>query len=167
MRLIKCKNGHIYDADKLNNCPHCDGVVKNLEQTADTYGKGQSDVPTVVSKKKGNEGNGELETRRQVGLLVAVEGCYTGKTFVIYEGTTRIGRAGNLEISLPLDDAVSGKGHAEILFENGCFELTPLNTSRTVKHNGESISETVRLKDRDIIELGESKFAFVRFDDIY
>lgn len=30
MRLLKCDNGHVYDADKLKNCPHCQGIVKIL-----------------------------------------------------------------------------------------------------------------------------------------
>ena len=29
MNLIKCSNGHYYDGDKFDYCPHCAGVSSN------------------------------------------------------------------------------------------------------------------------------------------
>lgn len=37
MNLTKCNNGHYYDADKFDNCPHCDGgnAVNNMPEMGD------------------------------------------------------------------------------------------------------------------------------------
>lgn len=167
MQLIKCKNGHIYDADKLNNCPHCQGVVKNLDYEADTYGLDQSDVLTEVSESKGRENNANLGTRKHVGILVGNRGNLKGKTFILYEGVNRIGRAGNLEVCLNNEESVSRNGHAEIVYENGCFDLSPMKNDRIVLVNGERINDRIDIKDRDVLTIGECVLTFIKFDDVY
>lgn len=167
MQLVKCKNGHVYDADKLKNCPHCQGIVKNLDRQADSYGEGQADVPTEVSEKKGTGENGMVDLRRNVGLLVQIEGEYAGRSFILYEGLNRIGRAGNLEISLPGEDTVSRNGHAEILYENGYFEIAPVKEDRIVLVNGKQVRAPMELNDRDLVGIGACVFSFVKYDDVY
>ena len=167
MRLIKCENGHIYDADKLKNCPHCHGVVKNIEKDVDTYGKGQTDVPTEVSAKNGNINTTDVEMRKSVGIMVEISGMNVGKAFLIYEGTNKIGRAGNLDVSLPSEDTVSKNGHAEITYNDGCYKIYPSRKDRDVYVNGTLISGAVELKDRDVIGIGECELSFIVFDDVY
>lgn len=167
MRLLKCDNGHVYDADKLKNCPHCQGIVKNIDGDADTYGEGQADVLTEVSAKRGNSTEVDFDMRKNVGIMVETKGLQVGKAFQIYEGMNRIGRAGNLEVSLPAEDTVSRNGHAEIVYENGCFDIYPLKEDRHVYVNGMLIDGPVSLKDRDVISIGECVFSFIIFDDVY
>ncbi len=167
MQLVKCKNGHVYDADKLKSCPHCDGIIKNLDVKVDTYGKGQTDIPTEVSAAKAGVHLDDIEMRKQVGILVAVSGVYEGKAFALYDGINRIGRAGNLEVSLSGDDMVSRTGHASIIFDNGCFDIAPLKSGREVLVNGKSIHEQTKISDRDKIKIGDSIFSLIIFDDVY
>lgn len=167
MRLIKCENGHVYDADKLKNCPHCQGIVKNIEEDVDTYGKGQADVPTEVSAKRGDVSDTDIDMRKNVGLMVETSGKNVGKAFTIYEGMNRIGRAGNMEVSLSSEDTVSRNGHAEIVYESGCFEIYAVKEDRKVYVNGAPICGPVELKDRDVIGIGECEFSFIIYDDVY
>lgn len=47
MNLIKCKNGHYYNADKLDTCPHCAG--ENIKiPVADPEGKDQTAIDTLI-----------------------------------------------------------------------------------------------------------------------
>lgn len=63
MNLTKCKNGHYYDADKYQSCPHCghnsaadDDVTVNMEHTS--FGSGQpqkaQSVPSWNTPTVGN-----------------------------------------------------------------------------------------------------------------
>ena len=166
MRLIKCGNGHVYDRDKLGNCPHCSGVIKRLEYEPDTFGRGQKECTTEVSVKEG-KGSHEVVRCRQVGLLVTKSGKRPGQSYQLYEGTNRIGRAENLEVSLPEEDTISRGGHAEILYQNGSFYLFAVKEQRDVYVNGKRIHSETMLKDRDLITMGECDFVFVKFDDVY
>ncbi|MBR1692238.1 MAG: FHA domain-containing protein [Lachnospiraceae bacterium] len=166
MRLEKCKNGHVYDADKLGSCPHCSGVMKRLEYEPDTFGRNQSGNATEISVK-GQRENLYVKPRRHVGLLVKTKGVDPGKTYALYEGTNRIGRADNLEVSLAEEDTISRNGHAEILYKNGFFLLFPVKEERGVFLNGKKVEGQAELKDRDVLEMGDCRLVFVRFDDVY
>ncbi|MBR1866800.1 MAG: FHA domain-containing protein [Lachnospiraceae bacterium] len=167
MQMIKCKNGHIYDADKLKSCPHCQGNVRNLEQEPNTYGQGQTDVPTEIAASRIYTNAQDRNMRVNVGVLVEISGRDVGRSFILYEGRNRIGRAGNMEVSLPGEDTVSRNGHAEILYEKGCFEIMPVKQDRQVLVNGREVQGVEVLADRDVITIGECMFSFVKFDDVY
>lgn len=166
MRMIKCENGHVFDADKLKNCPHCHGIIKNMDRDVDTYGKDQTDISTEVSAAKGKDNRYEPDIRKHVAVLVETRGRKLGKSYVLYEGSNLLGRAGNLEVSID-EDTISRSGHAEIVYENGIFTIAAIKRDRAVMVNGSRISVQTELKDRDVIGLGECVFSFIRYDDVY
>ncbi len=43
MNLVKCENGHFYNADKLKSCPHCAGIQADIT-VKDITGNKQSDI---------------------------------------------------------------------------------------------------------------------------
>ena len=166
MNVVKCVNGHIYDADKLGNCPYCPGVIRRLEYQPDTFGKNQGDLATEVSVKGEKEAFG-MVARRHVGILVMKKGKRDGQIYNLYEGTNRIGRAENMEVSLPEEDTISRSGHAEILYQKGCFMLFATKKKPDLFLNHKRVNGHAELHDRDHIEAGECEFIFVRFDDVY
>ena len=167
MKMVKCRNGHVYDADKLKYCPHCQGIVKNLDAEPDSYGRGQAEVQTEVSSVDETRNSKIVGNRRNVGLLVETRGNSEGRAYILYEGVNRIGRAGNLEISLPNEDTVSRTGHVEITYDDGCYEMIVSKDTGMVYVNDKCVIEPTLLGDRDVVKIGECVFSFIKFDDVY
>lgn len=166
MRLVKCKNGHVYDTDKLGSCSYCPGIVRRLENEPDVFGKDQAEIATEIAPGKGTE-DPDMRIRKNVGILVKTKGKRTGQAYLLYEGTNRIGRADNLEVSLPEEDTVSRNGHAEIVYQNDSFLLFAVKEGRDVFLNEKRIDRQAELHDRDRVGIGDCDFVFIKFDDIY
>ncbi|MCR5103205.1 MAG: FHA domain-containing protein [Eubacterium sp.] len=168
MKLIKCKNGHIYDADKLASCPHCPGNITNIDNIFDTFGKNQENVSTEISDSE----NRDKLLRKGVGVLVITKGKSVGKAFVIYEGKNTIGREQNMDIPLINEDTVARNGHAVLTCSSSKtdvmnYNIFPTKNDRSVYINGKEIKGQECLKDRDVINIGEVELVLVTYGDVY
>ena len=146
MNLVKCSNGHYYDGEKFESCPHCEGVNSSImnssEATLDmqsfqtasmqtdsitdtvpnTPAIGGTDVTDDIEMTIGigsyyNEEN-HLKVEPVVGWLVCVEGSEFGRSFSLKAGKNFIGRnsAAN-DIIIKGDQSISREKHAIIVYD--------------------------------------------------
>ncbi len=102
-----------------------------------------------------------------VGWLVCIVGKHFGQSFIIGTGNNSIGRNDDNRIVLSMDNRVSRSKHALITYEpkKRNFYLKPGDSSGLTYLNDDYIDESKKLKAKDIIKLGESKFIFVPLCD--
>ena len=98
-----------------------------------------------------------------VGWLVCIAGVEKGRDYRIYGKNNTIGRSDKNDIVMKGDTTISRENHARIGFDpkHNNFHLIPGESTNVLYVNEEPIYVPTVLKDRDIIELGESKFIFV------
>lgn len=133
--------------------------------SAVTSGSPASSESTAVS--------GSVQTARPVnsepvvGWLVCIEGAHIGTSFCIAAGKNSIGRSAANNIILGSDNAVSRDKHAILVYEpkKRNFYIQPGDSSGLTYLNDEYITESKKLTDRDIIEVGNSKLLFIPLCD--
>ena len=98
-----------------------------------------------------------------VGWLVCIQGNHFGDSFNIVAGMNSIGRNDSNRIVLDRDPSVSREKHALITYEpkHRHFYVKPGDSSGLTYLNEEYITETKQIKEKDTIELGNSKFIFI------
>ena len=98
-----------------------------------------------------------------VGILVSVSGPHRGEVFGIYAGLNSIGRSERNRICLRKDFSISREKHSLLTYEPKMrrFYIERGDSSGLTYVNGEFITETTPLKERDYIELGGSTFLFL------
>lgn len=145
--LVQCANGHFYDGDKFESCPHCSKVnVVNdtLDTTVDleiastfnstesmTYpGTGnpskrsndQIDEITDMEKTIGAgvyfNADPRIKNEPVVGWLVCIKGGDFGKSFNLKAGKNFVGRgSGANDVVLKGDQGISREKHAIIIYD--------------------------------------------------
>lgn len=102
----------------------------------------------------------EVRSRRKlVGWLVSYTLDEMGTDFRLYEGRNVIGRKVDCQITIS-DNTVSGQ-HAVVLFRNGKFSVTDMQSSQGTFVNDEDIELDPRyLNDGDTIRIGRTLLKF-------
>lgn len=98
-----------------------------------------------------------------VGWLVCIGGCRFGQCFSIFAGKNAVGRGEENRIVIADDHSISRNKHAFIIYEpkKRDFFIQPGDTDALTYVNEECIFQPRKLSQRDMIELGDSKFMFV------
>ncbi len=98
-----------------------------------------------------------------VGWLVCLKGKSFGNEYRIVAGKNSIGRNSTNEIALDGENSVSREKHAQIIYEprKREFFIKPGESSGLTYLNDESIFDTTKLQDGDILEFGDTKFLLV------
>ncbi len=99
----------------------------------------------------------ELETRRLVGVLAAVEGDLEGQFFAVRDGENLLGRSKQCDVVL--SSPRISREHVAITHANGCFAVHSMPESKPAYVNGE-VTEAAQLSDGDRIKLGTTTFRF-------
>ena len=122
MNLVKCNNGHYYDGDKFDSCPHCKGaagtetvktvamdqptgepsvtvsqtepIEKTVPEVSVSLQKNLDAVKKTVNDTEKTVAFSFLDTKIEpvVGWLVCVEGEEIGKSYNLKSGKNFIGR---------------------------------------------------------------------------
>lgn len=164
VNMVRCPNGHYYDASIYSKCPHCTGIteqIKVCEVCGESYdAKKYTSCPHCQEK-----GTVALFQKNVVGWLVAIKGPHKGKDFRLQTGRNFIGRDDIMDVCLRYDNAVSRNKHAVLLYEpKGCtFFITPGESHELAYLNGEVLLDAKPLKSGDILTLGRSDLMFVPF----
>ena len=147
MNLARCSNGHFYDEDKFEKCPHCGSVDRNDDQTValnrnddKTVALTQGDDPVtskleptslqdaVAKAAGGTPVSGDdsvtvgyydkaIGSEPVVGWLVCIEGAHLGEDFKLKSGRNFIGRSTGMDITIAGDNSVSRDKHAVVVYE--------------------------------------------------
>ena len=190
MNLIKCNNGHYYDGDKFDYCPHCAGIgsndpagdmtvsiditpnqemAKDLDQTEPlTEPKTEAGVMHTIpddTEKTVGFYSSEVGVEPVVGWLVCTEGRYRGQSFNLYHGKNYIGRNSDMDVCLKNDPSVSRNRHAIICYDSKerIFFAQPGESRELFYVNDSVVLTDVQLKDKDRISVGEATLVFVPF----
>lgn len=217
MNLKRCDNGHFYDGDKFQACPHCAAVGGGNAQPTAPYADAGAGYDTVMtepvtmpmyppdnqpvapepmaapmpepSQLQGAGGMSlqdavnrattapvqmqdeektvslyQLKTNTDpvTGWLVCIEGSDFGNSFTLKSGRNFIGRAANMDVVLKGDNSISREKHAILLYEPKRREfIAQAGESRELFYlNEEVVLNPVRLKQHDILTIGNTRLMF-------
>lgn len=123
---------------------------------------------TVQTETERPSSSGQnLSTEPVVGWIVCTDGPHTGISFCLAAGKNTVGRSSSNHIVLSADNAVSREKHATFVYEpkKRNFFIQPGDSSGLTYLNDEYITESCMLKNRDIVEIGNTKLLFVPLCD--
>ena len=186
MKLTKCNQGHFYDADRFETCPHCNSAGQ-VQSTPDSgtinsrkeYLTEKVDVAKPEVKSTPNSlGSAVEDAQKTVGIfkkkagkepvagwLVCIEGEHYGEDFRIKMGRNFVGRSTSMDIVLSKDSHVSREKHSIIVYEpKGNMFIVQAGESKELSYlNDRVILSPQELNPYDVITLGSSKLLFVPF----
>ena len=165
MNMIKCPNGHLYHADKLESCPYCSSQAAGVE-VEDLQGRKQSQVETLIPDKAISASAAQLIHKTVAGWLVVVHGSMKGDFFPLFAGDNHIGRDSTMDIALYQEPTVSRFDHAILSYPSDGKRITLTPGAETRSHTllndtllHPTQSKVLRAYDR--IWLGNCKLVFV------
>jgi WXG100 protein secretion system (Wss), protein YukD/FHA domain len=178
--LIRCENGHYYDAKKHKSCPFCGVDVIDfgprslkIEVVSDEHTRPAGVKIAPTSSAVGDDAvTRPVQLVRDmaridpvVGWLVNVGGPEKGKDYRIRSENNTIGRSKDMYICISGDDSISRERHAVIAFDptRNAFHLSPGEGRGLVYVNGEALLAHKQLAPFDVILLGKTKLVFVPF----
>lgn len=182
MNLTRCENGHFYDAERFNTCPHCNQAsVSTVMQ--DENGENKYTMPLTPPEEVGNglgklvldvketdDGSqatigyfGAVSTEPVVGWLVAIEGSNFGEDFKLKTGRNFIGRSTSMDIALTGDSSISREKHAIILYEpkSNIFLVQPGDAKELFYLNDKVVLNATEINAYDVLSLGSTKLMFI------
>ncbi|MEM7448059.1 MAG: FHA domain-containing protein [Myxococcota bacterium] len=119
----------------------------------------------------------QLESSEEVGVGIAVSDAplapprlvmltqpAPGAEFAISEGSSRVGRAEDLDIWV--NHRSISREHAQITREGDRFKIEDLGSANGIRHNGRDVS-VCDLRSGDVLELGQVRMRFVGEDESY
>lgn len=188
MKLIKCENGHYYDGDVFDSCPHCAGngseSSDNPTQSSSAVQMRTDDVGVIAtepitileSKIPGTiKTDGDKTVRYYdlegdiepvVGWLVCIKGSEFGRSFYLKAGKNFIGRNQLVnDVVLEGDNSVSREKHAIVIYDpkSRKFLAQPGTSSGLFYVNDTVVLQAVEIKARDFIAIGNAKLMFIPF----
>lgn len=192
MNLTRCENGHFYDAERFDSCPHCNQSTISTVLQDDNGDKEYTmplnppvveptPEPPVVSVEPtvpetdnsttvgyfgiNNVFDAEEKIEPVVGWLVSVAGSDIGKSFPLKSGRNFVGRAADMDVALTKDNSVSRDKHAIVVYEPKCniFLVQPGDAKELFYVNDKVVLAACELNAYDALSLGETKLLFVPF----
>jgi hypothetical protein len=110
----------------------------------------------AVLKHLLTDGEGLVASRAPT--LTCLTGLDVGLTFALAEAKTDIGRG--TDVDLRIRDRAVSRSHARILRAGSAFSVQDLGSPNGVFVNGHRVKRTARLRDGDVIELGQTILRF-------
>ena len=185
MTLTRCENGHFYDAERFDSCPHCNQgaistVIENPEgpngytlplDDEPAAAPGLKDLESQITDAKETDDGaqatigyfGDVSTEPVVGWLVAIEGSNFGKDFKLKSGRNFIGRSADMDVSLAGDSSISRDKHAIILYEprGNVFLVQPGDAKELFYLNDKVVLTATEIGAYDVLSLGATKLLFI------
>ncbi|MBO1872271.1 hypothetical protein J4O15_15430 [Lachnoanaerobaculum sp. Marseille-Q4761] len=149
--IMRCPYGHVFSKTRNGTiCPTCGFDL---------------DTPEKVYVNLRKESGLSLKEERPVcAWLVCIEGARRGKSYVISYGENFVGTDRDNEIQVLGDEKMLGK-FTLIIFDKGTKEanLIPARADGIVYMDNKPIYDKYVIKNKDILEIGGSKFMYVDF----
>lgn len=184
MNLTRCENGHFFDAERYDTCPHCNqtgvSTVREGEDGAKEYtlplnpvqDEKPSGLDALISdaKETGEDDAqatvgyfGAIGSEPVVGWLVCIAGNHFGEDFKLKSGRNFIGRSTVMNVALTGDASVSRDKHAIILYEpkGNMFIAQPGDAKELFYLNEKVVLTATEIAGYDVLSLGETKLMFI------
>ena len=149
--IMYCPYGHVFSKTRNGTiCPTCGFDL---------------DTPEKVYVNLRKECGLSLKEERPVcGWLVCIEGARKGKSYVISYGENFVGTDRDNEIQVLGDEKMLGK-FTLIIFDKETKEanLIPARADGIVYMDNKPVYDKYVIKNKDILEIGGSKFMYVDF----
>lgn len=135
MNLMKCPNGHHYDASRFSSCPFCgmEGVNVGPDQTTvpldvPVSQPGPSVATEPLSTAIPDDDDRTLPVTADmldgateksapvVGWLVCTEGVNKGTDYRLHQGRNFVGRSSEMDVCILGDNTVSRSSHAIVVY---------------------------------------------------
>lgn len=157
MNLITCPNGHFYNGDKLQTCPHCANEKIQIREDA------ARDVDTYIPDTSLTEHYKKAGKRLPIGWLTCIQGHMLGDCFTLLMGENHIGRDTSMDVILFQEPTVSRCNHASLIYDAELHNYTLHAQGNNVYHNNRPVSSghSVTLSDHDRIQIGDCVLLFV------
>ena len=136
MNLMKCPNGHHYDASRFSSCPFCgmEGVNVGPDQTTvpldvPVSQPGPSVATEPLSTAIPDDDDRTLPVTADmldgateksapvVGWLVCTEGVNKGTDYRLHQGRNFVGRSSEMDVCILGDNTVSRSSHAIVVYD--------------------------------------------------
>ena len=179
MNLQRCENGHFYDADSYNTCPHCSGTVPRQDVKTAGMPQPSHDIKTDIVRSGGSNSLEQPEDRTigivpynlnldpVVGWLVCIEGppVHKGSAFPLKAGGNFVGRESDMDVAITGDKTVARKKHAVIVYEprQRKFTIQPGDSKELCYLDGNVILAPSDLKAESKIKIGKTVLVFIPF----
>lgn len=163
MAVSKCDNGHFYDTEKYESCPHCKNPLPvkrrmpELDKTMFLDGQGKDERTVGVFRlDKGCD--------PVVGWLVCIGGKERGRDYRLHAGRNFLGRDAANGIAVVEDETVNRQNQCSIVFEpvRGEFILLA-GQSGDILVNGNPVRESVLLTGEEELQIGSGTYVFIPF----
>lgn len=185
MNLVRCENGHFYDSERFDECPHCNqttvstviedsdgnkGYTMPINPDTDSDSTPSKRLDDIVGDAKGDDDAqktigyfGSIPSEPVVGWLVAIEGEHFGEDFKLHTGKNFIGRSKNMDVVLSGDSSVSRERHAILLYEpkSNMFLAQPGDSKELFYLNNEVVLSATKIQAYDILSIGDSRLLFI------
>ena len=185
MNLVRCENGHFYDSERFDECPHCNqttvstviedddgnkGYTMPINPNTDSDSTPSNRLGDIVGDAKGDDDAqktigyfGSIPSEPVVGWLVAIEGEHFGEDFKLHTGKNFIGRSKNMDVVLSGDSSVSRERHAILLNEpkSNMFLAQPGDSKELFYLNNEVVLSATKIQAYDILSIGDSRLLFI------
>lgn len=192
MNLTKCSNGHFYDADKFQSCPHCgggagasvigDSVTVNMSQSSQndmvTESRSAAEPVGTMAPRPAYTPTAQeddmktisfyktsMGTEPVVGWLVCLSGECSGQSYQLKSGRNFVGRSASMDIILDKDASVSRERHAVIIYEpkERIFIAQPGESRELFYLNDKVVLSNEIIKANDVFFIGSTKLMFIPF----
>lgn len=153
--LIRCGNGHMFSKRRYGTvCPYCN--IETATKEKQDFEKSNIDLEEALFLE---------ESHPVCGFLVCISGARQGRDYRVISGKNFVGRADDMDIQILGDNKISRRNHAVIVFDPKKREtvLLPGDSNGIVYHNENAVYAPVVMNAYDVIELGDSTFAFSPF----
>ncbi|WP_124068053.1 FHA domain-containing protein [Clostridium sp. E02] len=152
MSLVRCPNGHVYNARRYGNtCPYCQMKLK--EEAGENKPLGFEPAMELLQE----------EINPVCGWIVCISGARVGMDYKIHSGKNFVGRGDEMDIQILGDNDINRKNHTIIVYDQKKRNMVilPGDAAGLAYLNEEAIYVPTELKPYDVIELGKSRFLFI------
>lgn len=142
-------------------------VIKKVSANSDGHTTGYFSSMTKIKNEEKAKPKESFNSEPIVGWLACVGGLNFGECFSLFSGRNSIGRNSTNEVCINKDESVSRDKHAFIIYEpeHREFVLQPGDGRQLTYLNGASVYSVTKIKNKDIIKIGNTKLMFVPLCD--
>ncbi|MCB0324265.1 MAG: FHA domain-containing protein [Bdellovibrionales bacterium] len=169
MATKRCSNGHHFDPTKHASCPLCRKVDFGASRTEALSPSAGPPVTPQVPPRVGGQtvalyaAQSGTAVDPVVGWLVCTAGPDRGRDFRLHSERNFIGRAPEMDVSIPGDQTISRERHAVLTYnpKTRGFKVAPGEARGLTFLNSEEVETPTAILRGDRLEIGKTELMLV------